>query len=115
MIIDCDGCRVRGPACQDCVVTVLLGAHDAEQGHRHGSAGGPSQPVLVCGPLLPVRGTRVDLDHAERTAIDVLARSGLVPPLRVVPAAPQEPRPSPEPDTSTRRGLPRVDSQSHTG
>ena len=26
MIIDCEGCGVRGDACGDCVVTVLLGA-----------------------------------------------------------------------------------------
>jgi hypothetical protein len=26
MIIDCDGCAVRGDACGDCVVAVLLGA-----------------------------------------------------------------------------------------
>ena len=26
MIIDCDGCAVRGDACGDCVVSVLLGA-----------------------------------------------------------------------------------------
>ena len=25
MIIDCDDCAVRGAACQDCVVSVLLG------------------------------------------------------------------------------------------
>ncbi|WP_283612414.1 hypothetical protein [Mycolicibacterium poriferae] len=60
--IDCDDCAVRGPGCQDCVVSVLLGVPDnllvdeqralevlAEVGlaprlrlvpiHRHGSAG----------------------------------------------------------------------------
>ncbi len=35
MIIDCDGCQVRGDACSDCVVAVLLGAppelQEAEQ------------------------------------------------------------------------------------
>jgi hypothetical protein len=55
--IDCDGCRARGPACGDCVVTVLLGA--------------------------PPEG--VELDDAERRAIEALAESGLVPPLRLVP------------------------------
>lgn len=57
MIIDCDTCRVRGPACGDCVVTVLLG--------RPGQA--------------------PDLDAAEQRAIGVLAAGGLVPPLRLVP------------------------------
>lgn len=55
MHIDCDSCAVRGPACGDCVVTVLLGA--------------------------PPEG--VHLDVAEVAAIDVLAGSGLVPPLRL--------------------------------
>ena len=57
MNIDCDGCQARGPACGDCVVTVLLGA--------------------------PPEG--VELDDAERRAIAVLAEGGLVPPLRLVP------------------------------
>jgi hypothetical protein len=55
MLIDCDSCEVRGLACGDCVVTALLGA----------PAG-------------------VELDAEERQAIDVLAGSGLVPPLRLV-------------------------------
>ena len=54
MIIDCDTCEVRGLACDDCVVTVLLGAPQPE------------------------------LDESEQAALDVLAGSGLVPPLRLV-------------------------------
>lgn len=53
--IDCDTCQVRGPACHDCVVTVLLG---------------------------PPPELRFDDD--ERRALDVLAAGGLVPPLRMV-------------------------------
>lgn len=53
--IDCDTCLVRGLACQDCVVTVLLGP----------------PPEL-------------SLDAEERLALAVLADSGLVPPLRLV-------------------------------
>lgn len=120
MIIDCDGCRARGPACADCVITVLLapphataGPHPADAGAAgrrrgrqeeradRGSAGwaeeddrwgGPRpEPVLVSGPRLTVRGAgSVHLDAAERAAIAVLAGSGLVPPLRVVPPAPDE-------------------------
>ena len=56
MIIDCDSCDVRGRACGDCVVTVLLGAPP----------------------------TGVELDEAERVALDALAGAGLVPPLRLV-------------------------------
>lgn len=54
MIIDCGQCTVRGDACTECVVTFLT---------------------------VPVR--ERDLDDAERGAIEVLARSGLVPPLRM--------------------------------
>jgi hypothetical protein len=67
VIIDCDSCEVRGLACADCVVTVLLGA--------------------------PPEG--VELDEAEREAIDVLAGSGLIPPLRLVVT---------DPGRSARRG-----------
>ncbi len=60
MLIDCDECAVRDLACGDCVVTVLLGA------------GGPAREV----------------DDTERRALDVLADSGLVPRLRLVPLGP---------------------------
>ena len=63
MLIDCDGCAVRGPGCPDCVVTVLLG--------------GPGQ--------------HLELDEVECQALAVLADGGLVPPLRLVPAKPAEP------------------------
>jgi hypothetical protein len=53
--IDCDSCLVRGLACHDCVVTVLLGP----------------PPEL-------------GFDDEERRALEVLAQGGLVPPLRMV-------------------------------
>ncbi|SDC49021.1 hypothetical protein [Actinokineospora iranica] len=56
MIIDCDSCEVRGDACKECVVTVLLGAP-------------PS----------------IELDVSEQRAIDALAGAGLVPRLRLIP------------------------------
>ncbi len=56
MIIDCDSCEVRGLACGDCVVTALLGAPPGA----------------------------MEIDDGERAAIDALAGSGLVPPLRLV-------------------------------
>jgi hypothetical protein len=67
MLIDCDACAVRGPACGDCVVTVLLGA----------------PPVRRADDA-----TGIDLDGNEQAAIAVLAGSGLVPPLRLVTATP---------------------------
>ena len=57
--VDCDSCLVRGLACHDCVVTVLLGP----------------PPEL-------------SLEHDEQEALAVLADSGLVPPLRLVTAVP---------------------------
>jgi hypothetical protein len=59
VIIDCDTCQVRGLACGDCVVSVLLGTPEMRR--------------------------PVDLDDAEARAISVLAVSGLVPPLRLAP------------------------------
>ena len=53
--IDCDTCVVRGLACDDCMVTALLGP----------------PPEL-------------EFDDEERRALDVLAEGGLVPPLRMV-------------------------------
>lgn len=55
--IDCDTCAVRGLACHDCVVTVLLGP----------------PPELT-------------IDDIEQRALDALAEGGLVPPLRMVQA-----------------------------
>jgi hypothetical protein len=72
MLIDCDACAVRGPACGDCVVSVLLagpGVH-VHDGEPPGAQGAPASP---------------ELDAAERAAIAVLAGCGLVPPLRLVP------------------------------
>lgn len=57
--IDCDTCLVRGLHCHDCVVTVLMGP----------------PPELT-------------IDDDEMLALDVLAASGLVPPLRLVEPVP---------------------------
>lgn len=67
--VDCDSCIVRGPsACGDCLVTVLLGSPPAG----------------------------VDIDSDEQVALGVLARAGVVPPLRLVKAI--------SPDTGTLAG-----------
>jgi hypothetical protein len=55
VLIDCDSCLVRGLACHDCVVTVLLGP--------------PPE---------------IGFDEDEQRALEVLADSGLVPHLRMV-------------------------------
>jgi hypothetical protein len=77
MLIDCDACAVRGPACTDCVVTVLLAMPTRAAGPR---------PVTDAGPP-----AGAELDQAERAAIAVLAGSGLVPPLRLVSRPPAGP------------------------
>jgi len=63
MIIDCDTCVVRGNACGDCVIGVLLGSTPDER-----PSGAPG----------------VQLDAPERRALAVLAEQGLVPRLRLV-------------------------------
>jgi len=55
VLIDCQTCVVRGAACQDCVVTALLGP--------------PPE---------------IGFDEEEQRALEVLAESGLVPRLRMV-------------------------------
>ncbi|QHB99189.1 hypothetical protein EK0264_02050 [Epidermidibacterium keratini] len=57
MLIDCNSCTARPAACEDCVMTVLLGPIDGE----------------------------LELDDSETQALDALADGGLVPPLRMVP------------------------------
>ncbi|MBK1786227.1 hypothetical protein [Prauserella cavernicola] len=63
LVIDCDRCQVRGDACSECVVSVLLGAP-------------PS----------------VEWDPAEQRAVDALAEAGMVPRLRLVPERPRKQR-----------------------
>ncbi len=70
MIIDCATCVGRPTECGDCVISVVLGSHE---------------------------GT-VDLDADEQTAVAVLAGSGLVPPLRLMPPG------TPAPDVDRARG-----------
>lgn len=61
VLIDCDACVMKGPGCQDCVVTVVLGFSAERSG-------------------------TLRIDDDERAALDALADSGLVPPLRLVHA-----------------------------
>ena len=64
MLVDCNACAARGPACADCVVSVLLGVPDAEGGR---------------------------LAADERRALDAMAAAGLLPPLRLVHAVERVP------------------------
>ena len=42
MIIDCDTCQVRGAACGDCVIGVLMGAPDTAEAVRRWLRGRPN-------------------------------------------------------------------------
>lgn len=59
LMVDCRRCVARGPACHDCVISVLLGLPEA------------GLPVLA---------------GDERHALGLLADAGLLPPLRLVVA-----------------------------
>ena len=77
MLIDCDTCVARGPACGDCVVSALLGLPGVD-GVTSAPAG--ARPATAA---LPAGG--IELDGAEIRALGVLAEGGLVPPLRLLP------------------------------
>lgn len=64
LVVDCGTCEVRGIACGDCVMTVLLGA--------------PSEFELRD------RGGRTEFSEDEAQAMAALSATGLVPPLRLV-------------------------------
>lgn len=64
LIVDCNQCVVRSAAaCEDCVVSVLLG---------------PAESTL-------------EFDIDEQAAVQALADSGLVPPLRLVMSQDSQP------------------------
>jgi hypothetical protein len=79
MIIDCASCVGRPTECGDCVVSVVLGQH----------------------PL------GLDLDSEERMAMAVLAGSGLVPPLRLMPLSVVESTQPPAADPKAEGRRPR--------
>ncbi|MBN9100375.1 MULTISPECIES: hypothetical protein [unclassified Pseudonocardia] len=72
MIIECDSCEVRGHACGDCVIGVLLGTPAPRESDVEDENGMPSGAPIV------------QLDAPEQRAFDVLAEQGLVPRLRLV-------------------------------
>jgi hypothetical protein len=76
MIIDCDGCAVRGVACGECVIGVLLGAPAPAAAADHDPEAPSGAPI-------------VQLDAPERRALAVLADQGLVPRLRLVATTPR--------------------------
>jgi hypothetical protein len=83
MIIDCGTCAVAGLACGDCVVSVLLGVPEVldRPGSTANSLGTVMAGDMPESSALPLM--HVEDEHAA--ALEVLAGSGLVPPLRLVP------------------------------
>jgi hypothetical protein len=90
MLIDCDTCTARGTGCDDCVVTVLLGAPPDWQGvdpvvvplPSRAGAGVPAGDITAEDVVVPPAGVVVEFDEVERRAVRALADVGLVPPLR---------------------------------
>ncbi len=78
MVIDCERCEVRGIACGDCVIGVLLGV----PGVPPAVPDGPEEAPVA----RPSGASAVQLDAPEQRAIAVLADQGLVPRLRLVSA-----------------------------
>lgn len=87
MIIDCESCAVRGVACGDCVIGVLLGAPASADPADHGAEAPSRVP-----PGAPI----VQLDAPERRALAMLADQGLVPRLRLVATTPRQTPPGAE-------------------
>jgi hypothetical protein len=100
MIIDCDTCAVRGLACGDCVIGVLLSTPaELVQELRVEPVGGargrsaepePISPDTRFIPVdVPSGAPTVQFAAAERRALDLLADQGLIPRLRLVAEVPR--------------------------
>jgi hypothetical protein len=74
MVIDCDTCQVAGPACQDCVVSVLLGVPEVRASREPQQAARDAHAEVAA---------VVELDDEHARALEVLAQGGMVPPLRL--------------------------------
>lgn len=77
MLIDCESCRVRDVGCSDCVISLFLRGGTGDRAYPADSMSPPHDSSAGSAVL--------DLDEAERRALDVLADGGLAPPLRLVP------------------------------
>lgn len=84
MIIDCGSCAVAGLACDDCVVSVLLGTPESMTS-RPGALPDSSFSSVSTPFAGPDAVDVTDVADEHAAAIAVLAESGLVPPLRLVP------------------------------
>jgi hypothetical protein len=85
MIIDCDTCVVRDVACDDCVISVLLGSPRLEQPPPFA---GDCDSELIFDSVGLDR--PIEFDSDEHRAVVALAAFGLVPPLRLVDSHPRD-------------------------
>ncbi len=80
MLIDCDQCTMRDVACDDCIVSVLLGPPS-------GNADAPTSasiPEQGLGPPAIAWARRaIEFDRCERDAIKALVDGGLIASLEV--------------------------------
>lgn len=76
MIIDCGSCTVAGAACDDCVVTVLLGPIPSAE-----------RPEMPDGRPSDIAGAAPEIPDEHAAAVALLAETGLIPPLRLVTRA----------------------------
>jgi hypothetical protein len=91
MLIDCDECAMRNVACEDCVVSVLLGPPDATSDQPSVDHGiGPPEIAWARNGIQRngiqrngVQRSGVALDPAERTAVANLIEAGLISSLHV--------------------------------
>ncbi|MGI5129313.1 hypothetical protein ACQEVB_21080 [Pseudonocardia sp. CA-107938] len=106
MIIDCDTCAVRGLACGDCVIGVLLSTpaeliaplhEDPEDVTYRVEEPGPIGPDTRFIPVdVPSGAPTVQFAAAERRALDLFADQGLIPRLRLVAEVPRRVSGSPD-------------------
>ncbi|WP_020621586.1 hypothetical protein [Pseudonocardia sp. EV170527-09] len=86
MIVDCDRCEVRGAACGDCVIGVLLEVPEDDRPIPYLPVDLPAGSVDTS---VATAGAPVEFAEPERRALQVLAEGGLIPHLRLVePGAP---------------------------
>lgn len=73
IFLDCGSCLVAGAACNDCMMSVLVGVDDGSVPEASNAAN-----------------RLISVTAIERDAMQVLATGGLIPPLRLVSSLPSE-------------------------
>ncbi|MEJ8279800.1 hypothetical protein [Pseudonocardia spirodelae] len=103
MIVDCDRCEVRGAACGDCVIGVLMEVPEIDRPI-------PYLPVDLPAAGAPAGPAAREFAEPERRALQVLAEQGLIPHLRLVEPAPRRGPATPGPTALPMPGIRRRDA-----